>query len=469
MKKKRIFITLGAGLLVCATIAFIATRSTSATTTTGTQTGQVTLATISSIVESSGSVSPESTVTLAFGASGTVSEVNVQVGDRVKQGTLLAQLDTTDLELAVDQARQAYISQQASYSMTLNPDPASITSAQLALSNATAAYKLAQQKYAVNSTDQIAVSCNSVDSAQQAYDDALTAYNSYTSNWRVIVNGSADLSPQKSQLDRAKASYDQAVINCNLAKSSVNDSSVKSAYAALVQAKANLDSLINPSAITLATAQTQLDQAQAALTQAQQQLEKARIIAPFAGVITKVNPVVGGSSSSTIVMADTSRYHVDMLIDETEIAQLKIGQKAAVTFDALPAEKATGTVARLNPAGTVSNGVVNYSVRVDLDQTTAALRSDMTASVSVTIDTHTNVLAIPVGAIRSDTQGYYVNILDASGLAQRVDVKTGYTNGDLTEVVGDLQAGQQVFISEPTTTQQQQQRGLNLFGLRIGG
>lgn len=65
-----------------------------------------------------------------------------------------------------------------------NPDPAEVTAAQSALSNASAAYKLAQQKYNVNSTDSVALSCNGIDSAKRAYDNAVNAYNSYISNWR---------------------------------------------------------------------------------------------------------------------------------------------------------------------------------------------------------------------------------------------------------------------------------------------
>ncbi len=472
MKKKRVFITLGVVVLACAGIAFAATRSQATTSTTTTQTGQVTQATLSSVVESSGSVSPESEVTLSFGTSGTVSKVNVKVGNQVKKGNVLAELDTTDLDLEVAQAEQSYLSQQASYSMTVNPDPAEVTAAQLALSNASAAYKLAQQKYAVNSTDQVMLSCNNLDSTQKAYDDAVTAYNNYLSNWRVQVNGTYEVSSQKSQLERAKAAYDQALINCNLAKKDATDnSSVQSAYAALVQAKANLDSLINPSERTIAAAQAQLDQAKSSLEAAQQQLQNAQIVAPFEGVVTEVNPIAGGpgSGSTTIVLDDTSQNHVDVLVDETEVSQLKVGQKVEVTFDALPDAKVTGTVARINPAGTISNGVVNYTIRVALDPTEAALRTDMTANVSVIIDTHANVLAVPGGAIRSDKQGgYYVNVVEADGTSKQVTVTTGYTDGDLTEVAGDLQAGQQVYISEPTTTQQQQ-RGLNLFGIRIGG
>jgi HlyD family secretion protein len=470
MSKKRIFMTLGAIVLIGAGVTF-ANRSQSATTDTQTQTGQVTRATLSSMIESSGSASPESSITLSFGASGIVDKVNVQLGDLVEQGDVLAEIDTTDLELAVAQAEQDLLSQQAAYSMTVKADPAEVAAAQLSASNAAAAYKLAQQKYKVNSTDQVALSCDNVDSAKKSYDDALTAYHNYVSDWRVQVNGTAEISPQKSQLDRAKAAYEQAVITCDLAKSSVNTSGITSAYAALVQAKANLESLSNPSERTLTAAKLQLEQAASALAEAKQQLENARIVAPFDGLITDITAVVGGSGSgASIELTDAGQYHVDVLVDETEIGQVQVGQPANITFDALPDVTVTGEVARIDPAGTVSNGVVNYLVRVNLDLTEAALRSDMTANVQLILDTHTDVLAVPGAAIRSDAQGYYVNVVDEEGAAQRVAVMTGYTDGELTEVSGDLQDGQTIYLGEPTTTTQQQPgRGLNLFGLRIGG
>ncbi len=472
MKKRRTLILVVVGVLACVGVVFVVPRllPASSSATTNVQTGRVSRATLSAVVESSGSVTAEADATLNFDAAGTISAVKVKVGDVVKQGDVLAELDTRDIELQIAQQTQSYLSQQASYSMTITPDPAAVKSAQIALDNANAAYKLAKQKYAVNSTDSVSLSCDNVDNAKQTYDDAVNAYNALLTNWRVVVNGSFEISPQKAQLDRAKAAYDQALASCALTKNGVNTTGIQSALMQVQQAKTNLDNLVSPSERTLTLAKVQLDQAKLALDQATRQLADARIIAPFDGLVTKVSGIVGGASSAaSITLVDAGRYHVDVLVDETEIAQVQLGQQAELTFDALPKAKVTGTVKRIDPAGTVSQGVVNYKVRVDLDKTEAALRIDMSANVRVILDTHSNVLAVPGGAIRSDTTtgGYYVNVVDTTGEAKRVDVTTGYTDGDLTEVSGDLQQGDQVYTSEPPAAQAQ--GGFGLFGVRAVG
>jgi HlyD family secretion protein len=221
--------------------------------------------------------------------------------------------------------------------------------------------------------------------------------------------------------------------------------------------------LKNPSDRTLEKARIQLEQARLSLEQTRRTLDDAKIIAPYDGVVTAVDAVVGapGSGAALIMLADTSKYHVDVLIDETEVEQVQVGQKAEITLDALPDAKVAGTVSRIDPAGTVNQGVVYYKTRIDLDPTDEPLLIDMTANARIILDTHADVLAVPGGAIRSDPQGgYYINVVTEDGTAQRVDVTTGYTDGDLTEVSGDLQLGQLVFLSEPTTQPQQQGAGM---------
>ena len=472
MKKRTWFIIGIVAVLIVAGVVIVTNNQTTAAQAAAranVQTGRVTQATLLSTVDTSGSVTPESKVTLSFGASGTVTKVNVQVGAHVKKGDVLAELDTSSLKLQLAQQQQAFISQQASYSMTVQPDPDAVKSAQLAYDNAFAAYQLAQQKFAVNGTSQVLVSCNNLDNVKQSYDDAVTAYNNYLSNWHVQVNGTYQISPQLSRLNSAKAAYDQALANCNLTKSNVSDnSSVQSAWAQVQQAKVNLDTLLTPSDQTLATAKIQLEQARLSLQQVQNQLDNAKIVAPVDGVVTQVTAIVGSDGgSASIVEADDTQLNIGVLVDETQIGQVKIGQKVQVTFDGLPGTTITGTVGRINPAGTVSQGVVNYFINIDLDPSKALLKLDMSANVRIILDSHTNVLAVPGAAVRTDAKGYYVNVMDQAGNAQRVDVTTGYTDGGLTEVSGNLQAGERVFTSAPPAPQQN--RGLNLFGVRVGG
>jgi HlyD family secretion protein len=189
------------------------------------------------------------------------------------------------------------------------------------------------------------------------------------------------------------------------------------------------------------------------------------------GVITQFSAIVGApGSSATMAMADDSQLNVGVLVDETQIGQVKAGQPVQITFDGLPGLTMTGTVGLINPAGTVSQGVVNYLVNVDMKPPTTTLRLDMSANVRIILDMHSNVMAVPGGAIRQDAQGYYVNTVDqATGDAVRVNVTTGYTDGDLTEVSGNLQPNERVYISAPPAVPTRGGGGFNLFGVRLGG
>src|SRR3990172_11499552 len=119
MKKRRMLIV-GIVVALIALGVVIVTRNKTNTAKADVELGQVTRATLSSVVESSGSVIPESDVTLSFDTAGTVARLNVQPGDLVKQGDVLAELDTSDLERQVAQQEQADLIQQASYSMTVD-------------------------------------------------------------------------------------------------------------------------------------------------------------------------------------------------------------------------------------------------------------------------------------------------------------------------------------------------------------
>ena len=155
--KKRTWLVIGL-VVVSAVVVIGAVSNRSAASAQSTLSsdaiGQVTLTTLSSAVESSGSIAAEDDVALAFGTSGTVAEINIEVGSHVKKGDVLAKLDTAKLELQVAKAEQAYLLQQATYSKTVQADPEAVTAAQAVLDNANNAYRIALQKSGL-SGDQI--------------------------------------------------------------------------------------------------------------------------------------------------------------------------------------------------------------------------------------------------------------------------------------------------------------------------
>lgn len=450
--KKRVWIIIGLVVIVaCAVIGVLSRQglADAQSAAVSSQIAQVTRTTVSSAVETSGNIAANDDVALAFGASGTVITVSVEVGDTVKRGDVLAKLDSAKLELQVARAKQAYLLQQATYSKTVQVDPEMVTATQAALNNANNAYRIALQKSGL-SRDQITVSCANLDDAKQTYDDALRAYNNYQLNWRVQVNGTFEVSPQKARLDSAQAAYDVAQANCALAQRGVNNSAVKAAWAQALQAQASLTNLTSPRAEKLTIARAQLEQARLAWEQAKLTRADAVIVAPFDGVITHVNIKVGGPSgtSAAIELADVRQYHVDVLVDETEIAQIQPDQATQITLDALSGITLTGKVAAIDPAGQVVQGVVNFNVRIDLDPTDAPLKLDMTTSARIIGELHADVLTVPINAIRSEAGGSpYVIVIDSQNAQRTVEVKTGLTQGKLTEVAGDLQAGDRVLVN----------------------
>jgi HlyD family secretion protein len=488
MKKKRTWIIFGIAALAIAGGIYLATRSANSQAgvsqlLANAETAAVTRTTLMTSVESTGSIMPEAELSLSFNTSsstssttssstsGTVGEVKVAVGDRVQKGDVLATLDTTVLQLKVTQAEQAYLLQQLTYSETMQADTSDLAVAKATYSNALASYNAARQDY--NSLDdKEAVQCSSLTSAKANLDRAQAAYDRLANDHQAQNYLSSDWGPYQSvvrALTDAQSAYDQALANCNITKLSLNDSGLRSAQAQVQSAKASLDTLVSPRVESQVQAAAALEQARLSLEQAKRNLAEAAITAPFDGLITAVTTSAGSSSSNaTITIVDTSQLHVDVLVDETEIANVAVGQKATLTLDALTGITLTGQVANVNPSGTVSNGVVNYSVRVNLDPTDAALKLDMTANASLIGERHENVLAVPTKAIRSGraanqaamqtgqtltttTTSNMVLVLQ-DGRPRPVPVTVGMTADDLTEVSGDLQEGNQVLVVTTTST-----------------
>lgn len=160
-----------------------------------------------------------------------------------------------------------------------------------------------------------------------------------------------------------------------------------------------------------ANAQSALVAAQTNLSVAERNLEFARVRAEISGTIINKDASVGsvvssavsnvGGGSTIVTIADLSRVRMRVLVNETDIASVKVGQDASVTVDALPNRTFRGRVEKIEPKAVVQQSVTMFPVLVSLDNPEQTLLPGMNGEVSMIIQQRRNVIAVPIDALRS--------------------------------------------------------------------
>jgi HlyD family secretion protein len=462
--------------------------------------------TLAATINAAGNVTAHQQADLSFaGGGGTVTAVNVNPGDRVQAGEVLAQLGTADLNLQlrnaqvnlkiaqdklaqtqnpstsedIANARAQVDSAQAAYDkLVAGPDKADLAAAQSAVASAQASYDAAV-KSAGTSNSQLESVAAAFEKARVALQQAQAAYDKVA--WRADVAMTSQAQTLESatiDYDQAKANYEaqaataganaastvagarsqlqQAQANLSKLKTQVTQADLAAAQATLTQAKNNLATLLaGPDANTLDIAQNGVDQAQIALDQAQLSLQQAEIVAPFDGVVTQVNIKLGqniGGGQAAIQIADLDHLEIIVNMSEVDINRIKVGQDAQITLDALPDTTLQGTVTQIAPAGVLSQGVVNYPVTVSITPPFDGVKTGMTASPNIVVEQRDNVLMVPNRAVRSQGRQRFVTVL-FEGQQMQIPVQTGLSNDTMTEIVSGLKEGDAVVISSTTTVQ----------------
>jgi len=263
------------------------------------------------------------------------------------------------------------------------------------------------------------------------------------------------MTPQAQTLASATSDYQSALANYNVTVAGINDSALKSAQAqfdrdtvSLQQAQKNLDT-------QLRTAQAQLDSSQVAYEQAQRNLEKARITAPFDGAIAAINFSVGDSAGTgnAVTVVDMNNLQIKVTVAEVDISKIKVGQTAQLSFDALSGKTYGAKVLAIGPVAAVTQGVVNYPVTVSVVGSDGSVKPGMTANLNITVEERTNVLLVPLRAVRTQGNQKTVTVL-YQGQNIAMPVTTGLTNDQYTEVVSQgLKEGDELVLTATTTRQ----------------
>lgn len=249
----------------------------------------------------------------------------------------------------------------------------------------------------------------------------------------------------------------------------------------------NLQNTIKNTPLDISTQELTVKQRENALLDAEEKLADYFIRAPFGGVVADV-PVKRGDSVSVgnvIATLITRQPVAEISLNEVDVAQVKIGQKATLTFDAVPDLKITGEVNEIDTLGTVSAGVVSYTVKVNFRVEDERVKPGMTVSADIVTEAKGDALLVPNSAVKSQGGASYVEVADvklpegALSRAQaaitltspprRAPVEVGLSNEEFTEIISGLEEGQVVVAgtiggqaSLPTANSSQQNSGFRL-------
>ncbi|MGW8226051.1 MAG: efflux RND transporter periplasmic adaptor subunit [Anaerolineales bacterium] len=459
--------------------------------------------TLAATIGATGTVRANQSATLIWQTSGTVDQVNVLLGDQVEkdqelssltqtslaQNVILAQADLVNAQKALDdllnsqvqsaQALQAVEKAEQALEDAQNPELAqaravkAVADAQKLVETAERNLRIAQSNASQSSIDEAQAN---VTLAKDRLDRARDKYEPYANRPESNVTRATLLS----ELSAAQQQFDYAVRQLNNLLGTADETDLAVRQADLETAQAQLDEAqrewerikdgTSPADITLLEAQLSdaqrewerlkdgpdpddLAAAQARVAAAQATLDQAHIVAPFSGLITEVTSKPGDQVSPgtpAFRLDDLSHLWVDVEVSEVDINQVKTGQPAVLTFDAILAKEYQGEVVEVAPVGNEALGVVNFKVTVELKDADEDVRPGMTSAVEIVVSQLDNAMLIPNQAVRVEEGKRVVYTLDENGQLTAIEVTLGASSDTFSQLLeGDLQPGDVIVLNPP--------------------
>lgn len=386
---------------------------------------------VSKVITATGTVNFPHAIPLTFQQDGKIVQLNVKAGDSVKAGQVLAKTDDTKLSTAVLQAQAGLNSSYA---------------------------KLQSLKDGFN------VQTRAKAQAALAKDQANVA----DMQQKVATAKAADLPSAQANLTSAQADV------------------TSDQYDVQQQAQ-------GPKAGDLQSAQADIEIAQVQLTSAKADLSNSEIIAPMDAVVVSAPLLLYQQSDpKTSIITVTpagDKLEVDASIDQSDISQVKVGQKVDVTLDASPNQHNTGVVSSVAVQGTIVSNVTTFTVTATLDNASASLRAGMNANINIVVAEAKNVLTVPSEAVK--TRGQQTGVTapststtstttstnqpknagnarfgGAGGNVKYIPVVIGLDDGTNVEIKSGLTEGQDVIIGtrSSSTTAKATTSGFSLGG-----
>ncbi len=345
-------------------------------------------------VVATGKIEPTTKVEIKSKASGIILKLPVNVGDVVRQGQIICELDQNDL---LPRLRQA----------------------QAALGVAEAQLKSAEADYERNKVEaagpDVPFLKKDMDRAHMMFKELLipqTARDDAEKNYQLAVTR-----------------QQQAIVNLGVAQAAIRkaEAGVEQVKAQLAQAEEDLRN---------ATIVSPID---------------GVVLSRDREVGDAVSSILTMGSGATLIMTlgDLREVYVKGKVDESDIGKVYLGQPARITVESYKDQHFAGKVTKISPMGVEKDNVTTFEVRVSISNESRKLMATMTANAEIMLEERKGVLAVPEGAIiYKKDRSTVVEIPDATVESgkRRVPVTTGISNGSKTQIAKGLSEGQPVIL-----------------------
>lgn len=346
---------------------------------------------------------------------------------------------------------------------TCNTLKTSLDAAAQQLTEAQTAYESAQSAAAADPDDSALASALSA--AQSAYESAQSDYNSINAQYSEAENAYQAATANRTAQE---AAVQQAESQVSSTYSDYNDQLKSYDYTVAQQDSSVAKAKSSQSAAELSS---DVSEQESKVEEYQSQLDEGILYAPISGTVTAVNYEAGDTydGGTIITIQDCSSYEIEAEIGEYDISSIELGQEVLIKTDATGDDELKGSVTFISPTSTSStqnsstsasgstaqtsssgSDDVNYKVRISMEEPDEQLRLDMSASLSIVIEEHEDVLTVPYNAVWTDNDGNsFVTVTDGENtedVAVEVVMESNYyteisasgiKEGDMVEIVED--------------------------------
>ncbi len=414
-------------------------------------------------ITASGKVQPVESVNISPKSPGLLAGLNVEQGDTIKQGQIIARMDNSEIKMRIlqykanlDQAKAQLADSEA------GSRPEEIAQGKARVDQAQAQLAIIRDGNRLQEIQQAQAQVDSAKASVALTQSRVKRYQDLAKDGAISQDS---LEQYVSENSKAKANLEEAQRRLSLLKVGNRNQDIQKQAAIVNQEKEGLRKLENGNRPQeIAKLKAAVASAEAQLKQQQVQLEDTIIRAPFSGIVTQryatvgayVSPAISASSdasaTSTSIVALAKGLEVLAKVPEVDIPQIKQGQKVEIAIDAYPDEVFQGRVRLIAPEAVVEQNVTSFQVRVAIDKTANKLRSGMNVSEVTFIGNNIeNALLIPQELIVTQKGKTGVWLLGDQNKPQFKLVTIGANIDNQIQVLEGLKAGDRIFIDLPKT------------------